>query len=85
MIGSLGRVVLSPSWDNNSHMAVIVSKKVVKTSVGRHRIKRRTQTVFSSLLGLEKPVSIILFPTRAVLDTPFENIEAWREEIRKKI
>lgn len=84
-MGPLGRIVLSPSWDMSRHLAVIVPKKVMKTSTGRHRIKRRVQAAFLELLREGNPISIVIFPTKSVLDAPFEEILAWREETSKKL
>jgi ribonuclease P protein component len=53
--------------------AVVVSKKVAKLSVTRHKIKRRVLAALSSLTNL--PPSIILYPRASVIDMGYDALQ----------
>ena len=53
--------------------AVVVSKKVARLSVTRHRIKRR---VLAALRTLPLPPALIIFPKASVSSVSYEDIRA---------
>lgn len=65
-----------------SGYAVVVSKKVARLSVTRHRIKRR---VLEALRFLTLPKSIILFPKSSVQDMTYQQTKEELAELLSKI
>jgi len=53
--------------------AVVVSKKVARLSVTRHRIKRQ---VFEALRTLPLPKSLILFPQSTTASMTYQDVQA---------
>lgn len=53
--------------------AVVVSKKVARLSVTRHRIKRR---VLAALRTFPLPSSLIIFPKASVSSVSYQDIQA---------
>lgn len=53
--------------------AVVVSKKVARLSVTRHKIKRRVLAAMRSLAVL--PTSVILYPRASVLDMRYDALQ----------
>ena len=71
-----GRRIFSPHFTavlpkNTFGYAVVVSKKVARLSVTRHRIKRR---VIEALRTLSLPPSVILYPQASVLDMEYDGL-----------
>jgi ribonuclease P protein component len=62
--------------------AVVVSKKVARLSVARHRIKRRT---LEALRATPLPESLILFPKSSVLDMSYQQTRIELAELLSKI
>lgn len=62
--------------------AVVVSKKIARLSVTRHRIKRQ---VFEALKILNPPKSIILVPKASVIQLNYTQIKADLSELLSKI
>lgn len=52
--------------------AVVVSKKVARLSVTRHRIKRR---VLAALRTLELPYALIVFPRASASSVSYQDIQ----------
>lgn len=65
-----------------SGYAVVVSKKVARLSVTRHRIKRRA---LEALRTLALPPSIILFPKSSVQDMTYQQTREELAELLSKI
>lgn len=51
-----------------SGYAVVISKKTLKLSVARHRLKRRT---LSALRKLDLPPALVIYPKASALKLPF--------------
>ncbi|MHB8710300.1 MAG: ribonuclease P protein component [Minisyncoccota bacterium] len=62
--------------------AVVVSKKVARLSVTRHRIKRR---VLEALRTLSIPKSLILFPKTSALQLDRQHIQGELADLLSKI
>jgi len=62
--------------------AVVVSKKVARLSVTRHRIKRRA---LEALRVLALPQSIILFPKSSARDLNYQQTKTELAELLSKI
>lgn len=68
-----------------SLFSFVVPNKVIKTSVGRHLIKRRMSAVVETLLITQKPsISAIIFAKKDVSKVPFGEIEKEIIELLKK-
>lgn len=63
--------------------AVVVSKKVARLSVTRHRIKRRVVAVLRTLPSL--PDGAILFPKSSVATLPYPDLQAALAVLLSKI
>ena len=61
---------------------MVVSKKVSKLSVARHKIKRR---VMAALRTLPLPSSLIVFPKAVVLTMDFQEMKAELAQLLSKI
>lgn len=60
---------------NTVGYAVIVSKKVARLSVTRHRIKRRVLEALRRLPS-PTPASVILYPRASVLDIEYDKLQS---------
>lgn len=62
-------------WQPRAIVGIVVSKKTLKHAVKRNRVRRRTREALRTLpVGLAA-CRAILFPTAAVLDVPFEELQ----------
>jgi ribonuclease P protein component len=69
-------LVFYPALPRQAGIAVVLSKKVVGTSVGRHRVKRR---LFSVMQGWRQPgMAVIAYGRAGIALVPFQEL---REEL----
>lgn len=59
---------------NAAGYAVIVSKKVARLSVTRHRLKRRVREALRTL-SVPLPPALILYPRASVLDMSYDELK----------
>jgi len=67
--------------------AIVVSKKIEKTSVGRHRIKRKISGALEANMAKMSPSfkrTIVFFPKKTEKPVLYENVRKDLEEILKK-
>ncbi len=57
---------------NVSGLAVVVSKKVIKTAVGRHKIKRRVQSILNTITA---SYGYVIFARKGVSTLSFFEIQ----------
>ena len=78
--GSKISLVFADNSRNRQRYAVVVSKKILKSAVGRNRIRRRVyEAIRLELPKIQKPVDcIFLIYSKEILDIDFK-------EIRKSI
>ena len=71
-------LVFNANGRGRQRFAVVVSKKVLKSAVGRNRIRRRVYEVIrGELAGVKKPVDcIFVIYSRDVYDLPFLELRA---------
>ena len=84
---SIGRRLSSANFSavvsgETKGVAVVVSKKVARLSVTRHRIKRRT---LQALRAVPLPPALILFPKASVLTLDYPGIIAELTGLLSKI
>ncbi len=68
--------------------AIVVSKKIEKTSVGRHEIKRSISAVIESNLYKISPdfkKTVVFFPKKVDKPLPYSSIKKDVEDVLKKI
>lgn len=83
----IGRRAISPNFSvivskNSEGYAVVVSKKVARLSVTRHRIKRR---VLEAMKTLSLPQSLVVFPKSSVAGMEYKDIQAELAGLLSKI
>jgi ribonuclease P protein component len=60
----------------STRFSLVVSGKVDKTSVGRHRIKRKMTAVVESILNTVKPgLSVLIFAKKTAAELPYQGIQ----------
>jgi len=72
---------------NMAGFAIVVSKKIEKTSVGRHRIKRKISAALEANIAKMDPRfkrTVVFFPKKTEKPVPYENIRKDLQEILKK-
>lgn len=68
-----------------SFFSFVVPNKVIKTSVGRHLLKRKMSAVVEKLLIAQKPsISAVIFSKKDVSKVAFEEVEKEITELLKK-
>ena len=74
--GSKISLVFADNTRNRQRFAVVVSKKVLKSAVGRNRIRRRVyEAIRLEITKLEKPVDcIFVVYVKEVLDMDFKEL-----------
>ncbi len=84
-----GREIAAVAVENprgRTRIAVIISKKVLKSAVGRNRIRRRVYEAVRRVMPLERPFDILfLVQSAAVKDLPFEELQAKIQRILTNI
>ncbi len=70
-------LVYADNSRNHQRFAVVISKKVIKSAVGRNRVRRRVYEAIRSLLPEfpEKKDCIFVVYSREVKDMPFSEIQ----------
>lgn len=63
------------SNQNSPRFGFIIPKKVVSKVVERNRIKRRLKAILGKNQASIKPVDILIFPNKAIVYTPFMEVE----------
>ncbi len=84
--GSRISLVFAENARGKQRFAVVVSKKVLKSAVGRNRIRRRVyEAIRSQLSGINKPVDCIFnIYNREVLDMDFEKLQSLIADLLKE-
>jgi len=69
-------LVFANNSRNRQRFAVVVSKKVLKSAVGRNRIRRRTyEAIRAELPNIQKPVDcIFIVYSKDILDIEFKEL-----------
>jgi ribonuclease P protein component len=72
--------------DSPPLFSFVLPNKVIKTSVGRHLLKRKMSAVVEKLLITQKPsISAILFAKKDVSKMPFGEVEKEIQELLNKL
>ena len=84
--GSKISLVFANNSRNKQRYAVVVSKKVLKSAVGRNRIRRRVYEVIRmELPKIEKPVDcIFIIYSKEILDMDFKVIQKTIRDLLKE-
>ena len=79
-------LVFAPNSRNKQRYAVVVSKKVLKSAVGRNRIRRRVyEAIRMELPKIEKPVDcIFIIYSKEILDMDFKVIQKIIRDLLKE-
>ena len=84
--GSKISLVFANNSRNKQRYAVVVSKKVLKSAVGRNRIRRRVyEAIRMELPKIEKPVDcIFIIYSKEILDMDFKVIQKTIRDLLKE-
>ena len=84
--GSKISLVFANNSRNKRRYAVVVSKKVLKSAVGRNRIRRRVyEAIRMELPKIEKPVDcIFIIYSKEILDMDFKVIQKTIRDLLKE-
>ena len=84
--GSKISLVFANNSRNKQRYAVVVSKKVLKSAVGRNRIRRRIyEAIRIELPKIEKPVDcIFIIYSKEILDMDFKVIQKTIRDLLKE-
>ena len=84
--GSKISLVFANNSRNKQRYAVVVSKKVLKSAVGRNRIRRRVyEAIRIELSKIEKPVDcIFIIYSKEILDMDFKVIQKIIRDLLKE-
>ncbi|MCR4752904.1 MAG: ribonuclease P protein component [Candidatus Saccharibacteria bacterium] len=84
--GSKISLVFANNSRNKQRYAVVVSKKVLKSAVGRNRIRRRVyEAIRIELPKIEKPVDcIFIIYSKEILDMDFKVIQKTIRDLLKE-
>jgi ribonuclease P protein component len=78
--------VYAPNGRGKTRIAVVVSKKVLKSAVGRNRIRRRVYEAARLALPLRAPTDVLLLvQTEAVKDLPWEELREKVQQILESV
>lgn len=77
-------IALSNSHNKNTKFACVISKKKIKKSVDRNRVKRRIYSIIEKI-NLNGNYDIIIYPKFTVLSGKFESIKSEIEEVFGKL
>ncbi|GGN31813.1 ribonuclease P protein component [Deinococcus daejeonensis] len=72
------------SWQPRAIIGIVVSKKTLKNAVDRNRARRRAREALRTLPGGLPACRAILLPNPAILDVPFEDLQAALERALKR-
>ena len=78
-------LVFADNSRNKQRYAVVVSKKILKSAVGRNRIRRRTyEAIRVQLPNIQKPVDcIFIVNSKEVLDIDFKELRTLIRDLLK--
>ena len=84
--GSKISLVFADNTRNKQRYAVVVSKKVLKSAVGRNRIRRRIyEAIRLELPKIQKPVDcIFIIYAKDILDIDFKEIQKTIRDLLKE-
>ena len=84
--GSKISIVFADNSRNRQRYAVVVSKKVLKSAVGRNRIRRRVyEAIRAELPKVEKPVDcIFIIYSKDILDIDYKEIRSLVHNLLKE-
>ena len=84
--GSKISLVFADNSRNRQRHAVVVSKKVLKSAVGRNRIRRRVyEAIRAELPKVEKPVDcIFIIYSKDILDIDYKEIRSLVHNLLKE-
>ena len=79
-------LVFADNSRNKQRYAVVVSKKILKSAVGRNRIRRRVyEAIRLELPKIQKPVDcIFIINSKEILDTDFKDIQKKIRDLLKE-
>ena len=85
--GSKISLVFADNSRNRQRYAVVVSKKVLKSAVGRNRIRRRVyEAIRAELPKVEKPVDcIFIIYSKDILDIDYKEIRSLVHNLLKEV
>ena len=84
--GSRISLVFADNSRNKQRYAVVVSKKILKSAVGRNRIRRRTyEAMRAALPNIQKPVDcIFIVNSKDILDIDFKELRTLVRDLLKE-
>ena len=84
--GSKISLVFAENSRNKQRYAVVISKKVLKSAVGRNRIRRRVyEAIRSELPHIKQPVDcIFIIYSKEILDVDFKEIQKLIRDLLKE-
>lgn len=84
--GSKISLVFADNSRNRQRYAVVVSKKILKSAVGRNRIRRRVyEAIRAELPKVEKPVDcIFIIYSKDILDIDYKEIRSLVHNLLKE-
>ncbi len=84
--GSKISLVFADNSRNRQRYAVVVSKKILKSAVGRNRIRRRVyEAIRAELPRIEKPVDcIFIIYSKDILDIDYKEIRSLIHNLLKE-
>lgn len=79
-------MVFADNSRNKQRYAVVVSKKILKSAVGRNRIRRRSYEAIRALLpNIQKPVDcIFIINSKDILDIDFKELRTLIRDLLKE-
>ena len=84
--GSKVSLVFADNSRNKQRYAVVVSKKILKSAVGRNRIRRRIyEAIRLELPKIQKPIDcIFIINSKEILDLDFKEIQKILRDLLKE-
>jgi ribonuclease P protein component len=84
--GSKISLVFADNSRNKQRYAIVVSKKILKSAVGRNRIRRRSYEALRALLpNIQKPVDcIFIINSKEILDIDFKELRTLIRDLLKE-
>jgi ribonuclease P protein component len=84
--GSKVSLVFADNSRNKQRYAVVVSKKILKSAVGRNRIRRRIyEAIRLELSKIQKPIDcIFIINSKEILDLDFKEIQKILRDLLKE-
>ena len=84
--GSKISLVFADNSRNKQRYAIVVSKKILKSAVGRNRIRRRSYEALRALLpNIQKPVDcIFIINSKDIFDIDFKELRTLIRDLLKE-